>query len=146
MKRIYDLFVERVAEGRGMKKADVYATAEGEIYLATVGKARGLIDQLGGVADAIELARKEAGLPKNVAVVMEGAQESVLEALFLGPEPGAQEVQAALERFEQARLASIAEWALGDSFTGLKPFSSTMAPLFAGESVVAALPYTLNVH
>ncbi len=37
MQRIYDLFVERVAEGRDMPVDKVYATAQGEIYLGYCG-------------------------------------------------------------------------------------------------------------
>ncbi len=114
--------------------------------MATVGKQRGLIDELGGVSRALEVARKEAGLKKDIPVVIEGAAESLLESLFLGSEPNAQEIQAALTRFEQARLASISRWALGSSVEELKPFAAVLAPLFAGESVVVALPYTITIH
>lgn len=146
MQRIYDLFVERVAEGRDMPADKVYATAQGEIYLATVGKQRGLIDELGGISRALEVARQEAGLKKDIPVEIEGAAESLLESLFLGSEPNAQEIQAALTRFEQARIASISRWALGTSVQELKPFAAVLAPLFAGESVVVALPYTITIH
>lgn len=146
MRRIYDLFVARVAEGRGMPKDKVYDTAEGEIYMAAVGKKRGLIDELGGFSRALEIARQEAGLKKDIPVVIEGTVDSLVEALFLGPEPNAEEVQAALQRFEQGRLEAASRWALGSSVEELRPFAASLSPLLAGESVVAALPYAITVR
>lgn len=146
MQRIYDLFVERVAEGRGMPTDRVYATAEGEIFLAPVGKERGLIDEIGGLDLALEIARKEGDLPQDIPVVVEGAAESILEALLLGPEPAASEVEAALRRYEERRMQSVAQWALGGNLEELRPFAAAISPLLAGESVVAALPYAIDIH
>ena len=129
-----------------MPKDKVYATAEGEIYLATVGQKRGLIDELGGISDAIALARKEAGLSDSVPVVMEGTAESLLEALFLNPDASASEVQAALTRFEEAWLRQVSKWALGGHVEELRPFAASLSPLLAGESVVVALPFALRLH
>lgn len=146
MRSIYDLFVARVAEGRGMKAADVYATAEGEIFLATTGKKRGLIDELGGIERALAVAREEAHLPEDIPVVVEGASESILESLLLGPEPDAQEVEGALARFETRRLQAATNWALGGVASELEPFRAAVSPLLVGESVVAALPFSIKIH
>lgn len=146
MRRIYDLFVERVAEGRNLPKEKVYATAEGEIFLATVGKERGLIDELGGIEKALALARQEAKLPESIPVTVEGAEESILESLLLGPDPSESDVEAALRSFESRRFERISEWALGDHLTTLRPFAAAIAPLLDGEQVVAALPYALELR
>jgi protease-4 len=145
MQRIYDLFIARVAEGRAMPAEQVRANAEGAIFLATSGKERGLVDELGGVARALELARQLGGLPSDVRVTVEGGVESVLEALLLGPEPEAGEVEAALARFQRARAAEAAALAPGAEEL-LRPFAAAVAPLLAGESVVAALPYSLTLR
>ncbi len=146
MRGIYDLFIERVAQGRGMDPGRVEETAEGEIFLAETGQERGLIDELGGLSKAIEIARSEAGLPKSTPVVMEGVADTLLETLFLGDQPEAQEIRAAVERFEAARLASIARFSLGHAFQRLEPYQAALAPLFSGESVVAALPFAIELH
>lgn len=146
MKRIYDLFVERVAEGRDLSKEKVYATAEGEIYLAGVGKQRGLIDELGGVEKALEIAREQGDLPANIPVVVEGGEESILSALFLGPDPEADDVKAALLRYERRRIEEGATALFGVDAGSLRPFAAFVAPLLAGESVVAALPYSLQIR
>ncbi len=146
MRGIYDLFIERVAEGRGMDPERVLATAEGEIFLAPTGVDRGLVDELGGLARAIEIARAAADLGESTPVVIEGVQDTLIETLFLGEQPEAHEVQAALRRFEQARLAEVARWSFGESFDRLQPFKAALTPLLAGEQVIAALPFTLQLH
>ncbi len=146
MQRIYDLFVERVAQGRALPKEQIYGTAEGEIFLATVGQERGLIDELGGLKRALDIARGLAKVPDSIPVVLEGATESLFESLLLGPEPGAQEVKAALDRFERKRLEASTGWALGNGWRALLPFEAVVAPLLAGENIVAALPFALQVR
>jgi protease-4 len=130
-----------------MPKHEVYATAEGEIFLAGTGKKRGLIDEIGGLEDAIEVARKEAKLSDDIPVVVEGAAESILEALLLGPEPAASEIEAALRRYEARRLEAMAEISLGaGSLESLRPFAASISPMLQGEAVVAALPYAIEIH
>jgi len=58
----YDLFVRRVAEGRGEKIAQVDEIAQGRIFTARQALANGMIDHIGGLRDAIADARKQAGL------------------------------------------------------------------------------------
>ena len=53
MTGIYDLFLARVAEGRNIPVERVAASAEGRIFSGRDGKARGLVDELGGLAEAI---------------------------------------------------------------------------------------------
>ncbi|HXS17636.1 MAG TPA: S49 family peptidase, partial [Polyangiaceae bacterium] len=147
MSAIYTLFIERVAVGRGMDPSAVRKTAEGEIFLAQTGVERGLVDEIGGLSHAIELARKTAQLGPDTPVVLEGAQETLFETLFLGSEPEAQEVRAALERFETARLASVARFALGNGMLDqLRPYRAVLSPLLSGEAVVVALPFAVELR
>jgi protease-4 len=60
MRATYDLFVSRVAEGRGKSAADVGAVAEGRVWTGRQAQARGLVDELGGLERAIELAKIRA--------------------------------------------------------------------------------------
>lgn len=61
----YDRFVEIVSEARGMAPERVRALATGEIYTATQAKENGLIDSLGDLDDAIDLAQSLAGLSER---------------------------------------------------------------------------------
>lgn len=59
---IYDLFLSRVSEGRNMSKDKVNVIARGRVWTGTDAKRIGLVDELGGLKDAIEFAAKEAGI------------------------------------------------------------------------------------
>ena len=65
----YEQFVEAIATGRNMDKEDVYAVADGSIYTGLQAYNLGLVDTLGGLADAVELAADLAGLEGKPEVV-----------------------------------------------------------------------------
>ena len=56
IENIYDIFLERVAEGRGMTKEQVNEVAQGRVWTGTDAKRLGLIDEIGGLEDAIAYA------------------------------------------------------------------------------------------
>jgi protease-4 len=58
----YELFVDVVAEGRELSKDEVRDLATGQIYTGTVAKELGLVDALGGLDTAIDLAMELAGI------------------------------------------------------------------------------------
>lgn len=71
MARTYDQFIAVVARGRKMSEYDVHKVAQGRVWSGEDAKEVGLVDQLGGLVDAIEEARKVAKLEgqKDVDVV-----------------------------------------------------------------------------
>lgn len=60
---IYNQFVQVVAQGRKMDPARVRELADGRIYTGRQAKDLGLVDELGGLDDAIQGAAQLAGLP-----------------------------------------------------------------------------------
>ncbi|WP_117238112.1 signal peptide peptidase SppA [Thermus sediminis] len=62
MREAYELFVKRVAEGRGMPLEEVYRLADGRIYSGEQAVALGLADQEGYLEDAARRAAELAGL------------------------------------------------------------------------------------
>ncbi len=68
--RIYDTFVGKVAEGRGMSRDDVHAVAKGRIWTGSDARERGLVDTLGGLERAVEVARERAGIPATADVAV----------------------------------------------------------------------------
>jgi protease IV len=60
--KIYDTFLSRVAEGRKMTKEQVHEVAQGRVWTGVMAKEVGLVDELGGIEKAIEIAAKEANL------------------------------------------------------------------------------------
>ncbi len=68
--RGYDRFIKRVAKGRRMSEAKVRTIAEGRVWDAVTAKEIGLVDELGGMRDAIRWAAKKSGLGENYDVAL----------------------------------------------------------------------------
>jgi protease IV len=66
--RIYREFVQKVADGRGMSYDDVHAVARGRIWSGADAVGNGLVDTLGGLRDAADIARERAGLRSDAPV------------------------------------------------------------------------------
>lgn len=67
---LYERFLAVIKEGRRNLTADeIRKLADGRIYSATQAKAMGLVDSIGYLDDAVELAKKEAGLTEARLVV-----------------------------------------------------------------------------
>ncbi len=62
VERIYDTFITNVSEGRNMTKAEVDAIGQGRVWTGEDAKELGLVDVLGGLEDAIEIAADMANL------------------------------------------------------------------------------------
>lgn len=88
MDHIYNNFTKRVALGRNMTPEQVEKVAKGRVWTGEQALALGLVDQLGGLHTALDLAKKEVGLPVDAEVKIYPAPKSVLEALasFVGGE------------------------------------------------------------
>jgi ClpP class serine protease len=65
----YDGFVDRVAERRGMPREKVVELATGEVWLARQGVELGLVDEIGDIERAVEVAADMAGVPARGAPV-----------------------------------------------------------------------------
>ncbi|MBP8811304.1 MAG: signal peptide peptidase SppA [Kofleriaceae bacterium] len=62
MQAIYDVFLDRVAAGRGRTRAELEPLAQGRVWTGTQAKANGLIDELGGLDEALAAARTLGGV------------------------------------------------------------------------------------
>lgn len=58
----YQLFVKRCADGRGMSTEAIEKVAEGRVWTGAAAKELGLVDELGGLDKAIEIAAQKAGI------------------------------------------------------------------------------------
>lgn len=65
---VYDLFVRRVADGRGWMAVDVDHVARGRVWTGADAAERGLVDDLGGLQTALRHARELCGLAPDAAV------------------------------------------------------------------------------
>src|SRR5690606_7659888 len=66
--RIYDDFVGKVAQGRGLTRERAHELARGRVWTGADAREGGLVDELGGLEDALQLARKRAGLAQDAPV------------------------------------------------------------------------------
>jgi protease IV len=98
---VYDQFILAVADGRGLEPKDVRAFAEGRIYSGRQAHGLKMVDDLGGLEDAIEAAAKMAGLPPKPKVVYPRRRFSLRD--LLRNELGLSQVSRMLPALETLR-------------------------------------------
>ena len=81
---IYDQFLMKVADGRDMTKEQVDKIGKGRVWTGNQAKDLGLVDEIGGLSKAIDLAKELAGIPaeEGVKLVIWPKQVSFWQALF----------------------------------------------------------------
>jgi len=142
MQSIYDLFIARVAHGRKMPVDKVRASAEGHIWSGDQGRERGLVDQIGGLADALAAARKAAHLEADAQVTVEGGRDGLLDSLLVSDEASDADAIAAFNRLSAAPATRL----LSEVPADLRAFVGGLSPLSEREHVAVALPYGLLIH
>jgi protease-4 len=66
---LYHDFVGKVAEGRQRPVADIEAVAKGRVWTGRDALEAGLVDELGGLRDAVRIARERASLSEDAPVL-----------------------------------------------------------------------------
>ena len=82
---MYQTFLTRVAEGRGMTIDAVHEIAQGRVWTGVDAKANGLVDEFGGLGAAIAEARSQASLEKVKIVeypIVKSKMERLMEDLM----------------------------------------------------------------
>jgi protease-4 len=158
MKGVYDLFVRRVAEGRGTTVEALASSVEGRIFGGVEAKEHGLVDALGGLSDAVDLALDLAKLPRDTPLEVVDEEPGLLELLEEGEGVAgrAGDHDEGDARASASRLAEIGArravreallppgWAA--ALPGAAALAGTLSPLFSGEHTLAALPYGIRVE
>lgn len=65
----YNTFLERVAAGRGLNKASVARLAAGRVWSGQAAQKKGLLDKLGSIEEAIQIAAQLGNVSQDYAVV-----------------------------------------------------------------------------
>jgi protease IV len=63
--RVYDDFTSKAAEDRGMPVEELRAVARGRVWTGADAAERGLVDELGGLERALDLAASDAGVDRE---------------------------------------------------------------------------------
>jgi len=102
---IYQLFLDRVSEGRKKSKDDINKIGRGRVWTGAQAKELGLIDELGGILKAVEIVKAKLGVkdvtlvykrkPISLWKILLGKVEDEMISLFLGP--GAKEFKMMLQ-------------------------------------------------
>ncbi len=66
---IYEQFVTVVMEGRHMKRDQAVALSDGRIFTGEQAKEMGLVDQFGGLQEAVDYAKKKAGISGEPEII-----------------------------------------------------------------------------
>lgn len=133
LRNTYYRFIRRVAAGRDMPRAAVLRAAEGRVMSGRMGKELGLIDDFGGLGEAIRRARERAELDADAEIEVWPAARGLMESLSAAMGGQAQTPEqrwAGLMR----QLGPVGE-------------ASVLAPMMLREEPVAlGLPYVLVIE
>jgi ClpP class serine protease len=133
MKEVYRLFTSKVAAGRKLDQSVVEKLAEGRVFTGRQAKENGLVDRLGTLEDAIDEAKKLAGIDAADEVDRlllpepRGLFDELLGSAAVGGDPvariaaiaGGQTGTSGLQSLLMARIAGLPglEWLSAEAST-----------------------------
>lgn len=79
---IYEIFLKRVGEGRGMTRDEAHAVAQGRVWTGAKALELGLVDVMGGLDDAIAIAAEKAELGEKYKVSQYPVTKEPLQAFI----------------------------------------------------------------
>ncbi|MFN4233825.1 MAG: signal peptide peptidase SppA [Bacteroidia bacterium] len=127
VEHVYDVFITRVAEGRKLTKEQVDEIGQGRVWSGVDAKRIGLVDVLGGLETAIEIAAQKAGL-ENYKLLSLPKQKDPLEELF-------------------SKGTSSVEEAMVKHFLGENAkYYMTLDRLKRYSGIQARMPYEVEIH
>ncbi len=124
---IYGVFIGHVAEGRNKTKEAVDAIGQGRVWSGENAKEIGLIDEFGGLTDAIEGAKQLAEI-EDYRIVEYPEQENPFDLL--------------LKDFSGQVKAYVIENELGNSYT----YYNRLNQLTKLNGVQARIPFVVDIH
>ena len=156
MKDVYRLFTSKVAAGRKLDMEKLATLAEGRVFTGRMAKDLGLVDRLGTLEDAVDEAKKLAGIGEDEAVErvllpeprglfddlfgMAGAAAPVARLAGTGAAPGSSFAREAL-----LRAALLARMAGVPGLEGLAAEADALVQLSSGRPLLM-LPMRVRVR
>ena len=123
----YELFVKRCADGRGMSTEAIKKIAEGRVWTGAAAKELGLVDELGGLDKALEIAVQKAGV------------ESYSVINFPSPE---NPIMSLLDKSKEDYIQGQISRTMGEYHDYIK-FIQNIKDM---DHIQARMPFTLNIH
>ncbi|PRQ04895.1 Protease 4 [Enhygromyxa salina] len=81
MEQTYEVFVQRVVEGRGMSREAVHEVAQGRVWTGEAAKQRGLVDELGGLEQALASAAELGKIEGEVGLEVYPGEPTIKDIL-----------------------------------------------------------------
>jgi protease-4 len=136
----YNEFVPKVAKGRGKDPEYIDSIGQGHVWMGDQAKANGLVDELGGLEKAIEVAKQLAKIPAEQSVkrVVLPYPRSFLENLF---GYGNEETEAESRMAQQRAALSI----LPEDVRHSLQYAELMDRMRRGE-IMAMVPFELRIR
>jgi protease IV len=127
VRQLYEVFLDRVAEGRKMSREAVDAVGQGRVWSGRQAARHHLVDRLGGIREALEQARCLAGLADDAPITELPVPESSLLDLALKL-VGVRESEAASLGILPSQLVDVAR--------AMAPFA-----IYAGDEALARMEW-----
>ncbi|HQK37553.1 MAG: signal peptide peptidase SppA [Bacteroidales bacterium] len=124
---IYSTFVSHVAEGRKMKFEAVDSIGQGRIWSGISASRLGLVDELGGLEKAVQLAARKANLSEYRVVNLPELEDPLTQLMKM---------------LSENTSAKVLEKTLGDSW----PFFRDLHQILSEQGVLARMPFSLSVY
>lgn len=124
----YDIFLTRCADGRGISKEELDKIAQGRVWTGSSAKELGLVDVLGGLDKALEIAIAKASVD-GYTVMNYPAKESFYESL-INTNPG---------NYVKARMLKGTIGEIYQQFGALENFDKC-------DRIQARVPFELNIQ
>ena len=126
--RGYDLFLTRCSDGRGISKEELDKIAQGRVWTGSTAKELGLVDELGGLDKALEIAVAKAKVDAYT-VMNYPKKESFFESL-MNTNPG---------NYIKARMLKGTMGEIYQQFGALENFDKA-------DRIQARIPFELNIQ
>ena len=123
----YELFVKRCADGRGMSTEAIKKIAEGRVWTGEAAKELGLVDELGGLDKALEIAVQKAGVESYSVINFPSPENPILSLL-----------EQSKEDYIQGQISNT----MGEYYDYIK-FIQNIKDM---DHIQARMPFTLNIR
>ena len=133
--KIYTDFLRKVSEGRRMKPELVHRYARGRVWTGSDAKKIGLVDELGGLNDAIAYAAKQAKIEK---VIPRYWPEKKLEPM--------EEILNQLEDIKEGKNANSSAITTSKIPASIQKYYAELIKLESMQGIQMRMPFNLEIH